>query len=197
MLRSDLCDYSDAYIVGEGTFTLDGAANANKRKKSTAFKNNAPFISCISKINNTLIGNAEDLDVVIPMYNMLEYSKSYRKTTGSLWNYYKDEPSDPLSLDSESFKYKTSITGNAYNVSLTVIGDGDNPVPNADYDANKNGENKTEVVIPLKHLSNFCRSLEMPLINCEVELILTWSKNCALADMATDVDASPEIVAAT
>ena len=130
MLRSDLCDYSDAYIVVKGTFTLDGAANASKRNKSTAFKNNAPFISCISKINNTLIDNAEDLDVVIPMYNMLEYSKSYRKTTGSLWNYYRDEPSDPLSLDSESFKYKTSITGNTYNVSLTIIGDGGNPVPN-------------------------------------------------------------------
>ena len=98
MLRSDLCDYSDAYIVVKGTITLDGAANANKRNKGTAFKNNAPFISCISKINNTLIDNAEDLDVVMPMYNLLEYSKSYRKTTGSLWNYYRDEPSDPLFL---------------------------------------------------------------------------------------------------
>ena len=98
MLRSDLCDYSDAYIVVKGTFTLDGAANASKRNKSTAFKNNAPFISCISKINNTLIDNAEDLDVVMLMYNLLDCSKSYRKTTGSLWNYYRDEPSDPLFL---------------------------------------------------------------------------------------------------
>ena len=131
MLTSDLCDYSDAYIVVEGTITLDGAANANKRNKGTAFKNNAaPFICCISKINNTLIDNAEDLDVVMLMYNLLDCSKSYRKTTGSLWNYYRDEPSDPLSLDSESFKYKTSITGNTYNVSLTIIGDGGNPVPN-------------------------------------------------------------------
>ena len=130
-LRSDLCDYSDAYFVVKGTITLDGAANANKRNKGTAFKNNAaPFICCISKINNTLIDNAEDLDVVMLMYNLLDCSKSYRKTTGSLWNYYRDEPSDPLSLDSESFKYKTSITGNTYNVSLTIIGDGGNPVPN-------------------------------------------------------------------
>ena len=66
MLRSDLCDYSDAYIVVKGTITLDGAANASKRNKSTAFKNNAPFISCISKINNTLIDNAEGLDIVMP-----------------------------------------------------------------------------------------------------------------------------------
>ena len=197
MLRSDLCDYSDAYIIVKGTITLDGVANANKRNKGTAFKYNAPFISCISKINNTLIDNAEDLDVVIPMYNMLEYSKSYRKTTGSLWNYYRDEPSDPLSLDSESFKYKASITGNTYNVSLTIIGDEGNPVPNPDYDANKEGENKTEVVIPLKHLSNFWRSLEIHLINCEVELIFTWSKNCALADMAVDADANPAVVAPT
>ena len=157
-----------------------------KRNKGTAFKYNAPFISCISKINNALIDNAEDLDIVMPMYNLLEYSKNYRKTTGSLWNYYRDESSDPLSLDSESFKYKASITGNTYNASLTIIGDEGHPVPNPDYDANKEGENKTEVAIPLKHLSNFWRSLEIQLINCEVDLILTWSKNCALADMALD-----------
>ena len=112
MLRSDLCDFSDAYIVVKGTITLDGAANANKRNKSTAFKNNAPFISCIFNINNTFIDNAEDLDVLMPIYNLLEYSKNYRKTTGSLRNYYRDEPSYPHSLDSEFFKYKTSITVN-------------------------------------------------------------------------------------
>ena len=76
MLRSDLCDYSDAYIVVKGTITLDGAANANKRNKGTAFESNAAFISCISKINNTLTENAEELYVVIPMYNLLEYSKN-------------------------------------------------------------------------------------------------------------------------
>ena len=178
----------------KGTITLDGAANDNKKNTSTAFKNNAPFTSCILKITITLIDNAKDLDVVTPKYNLLEYSKNYRKTTGSLQNYYRDEPSDPLSLDSESFKYKTSITGNTYNVSLTIIDDGGNPVPNPDYDANKEGENKTEVVISLKHLSNFWRSLEMPLINCELEVIVTWSKNCALADMAVDADANPAIV---
>ena len=113
------------------------------------------------------------------------------------WNYYTDEPSDPLSLDSESFKYKTSIAGNTYDVSLTVIGGGSNAVPNPDYDANKEGENKTEAVIPLKHVSNFWRSLEIPLINCEVELILTWPRNCALADMAVDADANPAVVAPT
>ena len=140
-----------------------------------AFKNNEPFTSCISKINGVQTDNAEDLDVVMPMYNLLEYSKNYRKTTGSLWNYYRDEPSDPLSSDSESFKNKTSIQGNTYN-----IGDGE-----TGYDANKVGKNETEVVIPLKHLSNFWRTLNIPLINCEIELILTWSKNCVLADMTT------------
>ena len=86
----------------KGTITLGGAANANKANKKTAFKNNAPFISCISKINNTLIDNAEGLDVVLSRYNLIEYSKNYLKTTGSLWNYCRDEPSDPLSPDSES-----------------------------------------------------------------------------------------------
>ena len=95
--RWDLCDFSDAYIVVKGTITVIDPDNA-KRNKAVAFKNNAPFINCISKINGIEIDNAEDLDVVIPMYNLLEYSKNYRKTRGSLWNYYRDEPSNPLSL---------------------------------------------------------------------------------------------------
>ena len=82
MLRSDLCDFSDAYIVVKGGITLAGDNNANKRNKNLTFKNNAPFISCISKIKGIKIDNAEDLDVVMPMYNLLECSKNYRKTTG-------------------------------------------------------------------------------------------------------------------
>ena len=172
MLISDLCDYSDAYIVAKENITVVRPTNA-KRNKSVAFKNNAPFMNCISKINGVKVDNAEDLDVVMLMYNLLEYSKNCRKTTGSLWNYYRDEQSDPLSSNFKSFKYKTSITGNTYNAA-----DGDEG-----YDANKAGRNETEVVIPLKHLSNFWRSLNVLLIHCEVELILTWSKNCVLADM--------------
>ena len=83
-LRSDLCDFSDAYIVAKGDITLEGNNNANKRNKNILFKNNAPFINCITKINGIKIDNAEDLDVVMPMYNFLEDSKNYEKTTGSL-----------------------------------------------------------------------------------------------------------------
>ena len=101
--------------------------------------------NCISKIYSVQIDNAKDLDVVMPMYSLLDYSKNYRKTTGSLWNCYRDEPSNPLSYNSESFKYKTSITGNNYNLGVS----------NADYDANKVGKNETEVPILLKHLNNF------------------------------------------
>ena len=79
MLRSDLCDFSDAYNVVEEAITLEGDNDANKRNKNPAFKNNAPFINCISKINGVQIDNAEDLDVVMPMYNLLEYSKNYKK----------------------------------------------------------------------------------------------------------------------
>ena len=156
MLRSDLCDFSDAYIVVEGDITLEGDNDANKQNKNLAFKNNAPFINCISKINGVQIDNAEDLDVVMPMYNLLEYSKNYRKSTESLWNYYRDEPSNPLSSNSESFKYKASITGNTY--------DGDD-------DEDKVGKNETEVVIPIKHLSIFWKNLNIRLINCELELL--------------------------
>ena len=76
MLRSDLCDFSDAYIVVKGTITVTNPNNA-KRNKAVAFKNNAPFINGISMINAVQIDNAEDLDVVMPMYNLLEYSKNY------------------------------------------------------------------------------------------------------------------------
>ena len=91
VLRSDLGGFSDAYIVLKGDITLEGDNDANKQNKNLAFKNNAPFINFISKINGVKIGNAEDLDIVMPRYDLLEYSKSYRKTTGSLWNYYTDE----------------------------------------------------------------------------------------------------------
>ena len=164
MLRSDLCDFNDPYIVVKGTITVVRPNNA-KRNKATAFKNNAPFINCISKITGVKIDNAEDLDVVMPMYNLLEYSKNYRKTTGSLCNYCRDEASNPLSSNSKSFKYKANIVGKTSegNDSLT----------------------NTKVVVPLKHLSNFWRNLNISLINFEVELTLTCSKNCVLIDMIT------------
>ena len=125
----DLCDFSDAHIVVKGdiTPTKDNDRDfIDIRNRSLAFKNNTPFTNCISKINNVLIDSEEDRDVIMPMYNLLEYSKNYRKTTGSLWNYYRDEPNNPpLNGDdppavnynadpitnSESFKYKSSITG--------------------------------------------------------------------------------------
>ena len=184
MLRSDLWDYSDTYVVVEGVTTV-GAPNNAKRNKVVEFKNNAPFINCISKINGIKIDNVEDLDVVMPVYNFLEYSKNYRKTTGSLQNYYRDEPSYPLSSNSEPFNYKTSITGKTYTVDDKITSDDSNEVDNPKNDATKAGKNESEVVIPLKYLSNIWRILNIPLINFEVELILTWSKNCVLADMTT------------
>ena len=126
MLRSDLCDFSDVHIVVKETITLtktNGRGTIDMRIRFLASKNNAPFSNWISKINNVIIENAEDLEVVMPMYNLLEYSKNYRKTTGSLWNYYRDEPNDfsannyddnPIT-NSEYFKYKSSITGKTSN----------------------------------------------------------------------------------
>ena len=94
MLRSDLCDYADVYILVAGTITVTAAAGANnirEKRNKTILKNNAQFVSCITKINNELIEDAEDLDIAMPMYNLLlEYSKNYRKTIGSLYNYYRD-----------------------------------------------------------------------------------------------------------
>ena len=180
MLRSDLCDFSDAYFVVKGKITVTDPNNDAYNKK-LAFKNNAPFVSCISKINNTLIDNAEDLNIVMPMYNLHEYSKNYSKTTESLWNYYRDEPkigaNNNISYsikDSKSFDYKTSITGKLEG---------------------NNTEKEAKIVVPLKHLSNFWRTLDMSLINCEINLILTWSENCVIRNKAyRKANAETEIV---
>ena len=92
MQQSGLCDLSDAYIVVKRTISLTKPNRreiVNIRNRFLAFKNNASFTNCITKINNVLIVNTEDLDVVMPMNNLLEYRKKYGKTTGSLWNYYR------------------------------------------------------------------------------------------------------------
>ena len=108
MLRSYLCNFSDAYAVAKGDITVTEPNNA-KRNKSVVLKNNALFIKYISKINGVQIDNAEDLDIVIPMYHLLEYSKKIQKKTGSLWNCYRDKQSNPLSSNLESFKCKFNI----------------------------------------------------------------------------------------
>ena len=166
MLKSSLCDYSDAYILTKGKITITGTGadaatrQADERDKGVAFKNCAPFINCISEINNTQADNAKDIDIVMPMYNLIEYNDNYAKTTGSLRQYFRDEPDDDLE-DSESFKSKIKTTGKTP--------DDDN-------------EKDVEIMVPLKYLSNFWRTLEMPLINFEVNLILTWSSTCVITD---------------
>ena len=116
MLKSSLCDYSDAYILVKETITIKAArANAaarqaDERDKGVAFKNCVPFINCISEINNTQIDNAKDIDIVMPIYNLTEYSDDYAKTSGSLWQYFRDEPDDNIE-DSELFTFKIKITG--------------------------------------------------------------------------------------
>ena len=111
MLRSNLYDHADAYIFVKGTITItgvgdnDNARQADERDKGVIFKNCAPFVKCINRINNTEIDNAKDIDIVMPMYNLIEYSKYYSKTSGSLFQYFKDDPNDNLT-DSKSFKHK-------------------------------------------------------------------------------------------
>ena len=115
MLRSNLCDYADAYILVNGRITITGAGDdgaarrADERDKGVTFKNCAPFTKCISRINNTDIDNAQDIDIVMPMYNLIEYSDNYSKTSGSLWQYCKDGPNDNM-VDPKSFKSKVEIT---------------------------------------------------------------------------------------
>ena len=185
MLRSYLCDYSDAYILVKGTITVRAPGannNANnirdKRNRPLILKNNAPFVSCITRINGELIEDADDLDIVMPMYNLLKYSKNYRKTIGSLYNYYRDDADDNnfgniKVINSNTFKYKNKIPGNTYNVNAGAQG----------YDVNKNGTQEIELAIPLKCLDNFWRALNIPLISCEVSLELKWDKNCVITSL--------------
>ena len=139
--------------------TVTNTANDNAfGEKKLVFKNNASFINCVSKINGVKIDKAEDLDVVMSMYNLLEYSKNYRKTTGGLWNYYTDEPNSGtdannithLILNLKSFDYKSNFIEDGVTHNILT-------------------KNDVKIVVPLKHLSNFWRSLNIPLINCEVE----------------------------
>ena len=151
----------------------------DKRNRPLILKNNAPFVSCITRINGELIEDTDDLDIVMSMYNLLEYSKNYRKTIGSLNNYYRDELSDDTDdnnfdnikiVNSNTFKYKNKIIGNMYNVNAGAQG----------YDVNKNGTQEVELAIPLKYLGSFWRALNIPLISCEVFLELKWNKNCVI-----------------
>ena len=165
MLRSDLCDYSDAYIVVKGRISVRGTYTANRKNKKLTFKSNALLRLYISKINITFQDNAEDLNIVMPMYNLLEYSDKYSMTSGNLWNYYRDEVND----------------------SANEIDDNDNKINSDKITTSKNFEHKTkvigstpnnssrldeEVVVPLKYLNNLWRSLDLLLINCERELEL-------------------------
>ena len=124
MLRSSLCDYSDAYILVKGNITVNNTAadgvDANNTNKKVIFKNCAPFTNCISKINNTQIDDAEYIDIVMPMYNLMEYSDNYSKTSGNLWQYSKEIPAvnNAGSIAdfnganaTDSFNFKTKITG--------------------------------------------------------------------------------------
>ena len=165
MLRSDLCDFSDEYIVVKGIATVSSdERDRDEMNRHVILKNKAPFISCISKIKGVLVKNAGNLDIVMTMQNLLEYSKNYSKTSASLWNYYRDELTDDTNdnnspsknvTNSKSFKYKTSITGSTYNVSRRITDADGNPVNNPNYDQNKRGTKEVEIAVPLKHLGNF------------------------------------------
>ena len=158
-IKSSLSDYSDAYILVTGSIRIThGNQNTN-----VAFKNCAPFKKCRTKINEILVDDAQYINNAMSMYNLIKYSDNYSDTSGSLQKFKRDEieENNNLTVDnSSSFKYKSNIIGN-----LSQAGT----------------RNNVKIVIPPKYLSNFLRSLEMPLINCKVELSLKWYENCILS----------------
>ena len=139
-LKSSLCDYSDAYILVTGNI----AATPNNVVAQVAFKNCAPFKNCRTEINDIFIDNADFINITMPMYNLIEYSDNYSDTSGSLWNFKRDEIINNADVNNDNNSpYKASIIGNTENNGI------------------KNG---IKIAVPLKYLSNFWRSLEMPLI---------------------------------
>ena len=164
------------YIHVKGTITINNTpaadADANNTNKKVIFKNCAPFTNCISEINNTDLDNAKDIDIVMPMYNLIEYSDNYSKTSESLWQYTKDIPA--VSNDNAIIDFTNNNLTDSFDFKVKMT--------------SKTGNNETknvEIMVPLKHLSNFWRTLEMPLINCEINLLLTWSASCVM--VSTDV----------
>ena len=164
VLKPNLCDYAEAYILVDGTIRGTGGDNNTR----LALKNCAPFTKCNLEINDEHIDTAENLDIVMPMYNLTEYSDNYQDSSATLYQYKRDEPPEANAIDnltvdnSNFFKYKVSLLGN--------------PVV-----ADNIAKRSVKVVVPLKYLSNFFRSLEMPLINCKIKLNLTWKKECVLS----------------
>ena len=151
--------------------TIRGTGGNNNTR--LALKNCAPFTKCNLEINDEHVDTAENLDIVMPMYNLIEYSDNYQDSSATLYQYKRDEPPEANAVadltvnNSSSFKYKVSLLGN----------------PVLDGNITKRS---VKVVVPLKYLSNFFRSLEMPLINCKIKLNLTWKKECVLSNQAGD-----------
>ena len=169
VLKPNLCDYAEAYILVDSTIRA-AAANANTR---LALKNCAPFTICNLEINDEHVDTAENLDITMPMYNLIEYSDNYQDSSATLYQYKGGEPpeGDPipnLAVDnSSSFKYKVNLLGN--------------PVLDGAI-----AKRNVKVLVLLKYLSSFFRSLEMPLINCKIKLNLTWNRECVLSTDAGD-----------
>ena len=168
VLKPNLCDYAEVYILVDGTIRAVAANAAGAAAVRLAFKNCAPFTKCNLEINDDHVDTAENLDIVMPMYNLIEYSDNYQDSSATLYQYKRDEPpeadaiADLTANNSSSFKYKVNLL--------------DNPVP-----TNLIVKRNLKLFIPLKYLGNFFRSLEMPLINCKIKLNLTWKKECILS----------------
>ena len=155
----------------KGTITVSNTAaapaGANNTNKKVIFKICAPFTICISEINNTQVDNAKDIDIVMPMYNLIECSDNYAKISGSLWQYCKGIPG--VNNDNEAVNFTDKNVTDAFNFKVKMVGQ-----------TGDDGTKNVEIMVPIKYLSNFWRTLEMTLINCEFNLILTWSERCAI-----------------
>ena len=164
------------HIHVKGTITVNNTvaadADANNTNKKVIFKNCAPFTNCIREINNTDLDNAKDIDIVMLKYNLIEYSDDYSKRSGSFWKYTKDIPA--LNNNNAILDLTSNNLTDSYNFKVKMTGQ-----------TGDNGTKNVEIIVPLKYLSNFWRTLKMPLIKGEISLLLTWSVSCVI--FSTDV----------
>ena len=175
-LRNDLCDLNDAFIVLTGRIIVANSNNvAAENNRKVALKKSAPFFNCILKINSQLVEDAQDLDIVMPMYNQLYYYKNFKKTTGSFWNYYPDLPSSGYNNNNRNRIFYSIRNSKSFDYKFKLVG----TLPSAADVANNDVEIELEdikIVVPLKNLSNFMFNLDFLLVNAEMELILNGLK---------------------
>ena len=185
VIKENICDYGDAYILVTGNVKIIGG-NANTK---FCFKGISPFTRSVIHLNDTHTETVEDLQLVMKHYNSIEYSDNYQDTVSSLYQFKRDEQNmagnalTPVTIiTSDSFQYKSSLINSSNSQTTPAVGN----AGDANYvEAYINFKN-VEILVSLKYVSSFFRSLKLPFINTKLHLELSWSTNCIMSTVGED-----------